>query len=133
MIEINRIGSGLQYPGKRKDWKEDLIYQVTLPRVNAKFTIEYQEWVLQQVVNTKTVMSKGPFRIKLSNNKVLASGISETEPLVRVIVWRDRYGSGIKSDGTMEYKLPLSKAKTLPEVYYDETNQSYAVDDRKVY
>lgn len=124
-MEVNRM--------KRRNWKDDLPFRVVLPNGRTKFSIEYQEWVLQQVTGEKVVYSKGPFRIRLANGKVLAAGLDVNEPIVQVIVWKDQYGSGIRNDGTETYKLPLSKAKSLPKVYYDVTNQSYAVDDRRVY
>ncbi len=129
---MNTIGSGT-HTGKRKNWKDNLPFNVTLPASCTKYTIEYQEHVLQSVIGEKVIYSKGPFRIKLTNGKILASGITDNEPLVDVIVWKDRWGNGIRSDGRETYKLPLSRVKKLNQVYFDETNQSYAVDDRRVY
>lgn len=123
--------------GSMKNWKDNCHYQLVLPNSKTKWTIDYQEHAIQSVKKTlysKTLYSKGPFRIKTTDGSILASnGINPFEPLVKVIVWKDRHGMGIKSDGTETYKLPLSRANNLPNVYWDEINKCYGVDDRKVY
>lgn len=117
-------------------------YSVTLPKVPklSNHKILYQEWVLSQLENSKILSSQGPFAIEMDGKTYEATktGGRKTNylPLASVIVWKKRPGSDIRCDGTTEYKIPLYRAKELEiegKIYFDLTNDSYAIDDRKIY
>jgi hypothetical protein len=117
-------------------------YTVTLPKIPrlSNHQILFQQWVLNQLENSKTLSSQGPFAILMDGKIYEATKEGGRKianlTLVSVIVWKKRPGSDIRCDGSEEYKIPLSRAQELEQqgkIYYDLTSDSYAVDDSKVY